>query len=138
MFVMLVIKNGVEVAWPGQDIVERTGDLLLLAALVYVAYEYRKHARLRPDRRGLTDCVEFYRAQLVHERDLARQSVRYLLPFVPGIALSLLGGIVGTELPLGRRIAVVVSGVMLFLGIAWLNAHTTRKLQKAVDAIAGL
>src|SRR5437867_7749992 len=71
LIVLLMISNTVESVWPGQNIMERAGDLLTVAALFYIAYEYRKHSRFaRPEGPGLTNCVEFYRAHLIHERNL--------------------------------------------------------------------
>jgi hypothetical protein len=132
---VLVVSNVVEVVWPGQDIVERTGDLLMLMALLYIGYEYRKHARTRPERLGQTTCAEFYRSQLAHERDLAAQGRRFLLPFVPGVSVSLADGLLAPGLPTAQKIGVVVAGVLLFVGVAWLNALTARKLQKQIDAL---
>ena len=58
----------------------------------------------------------------------------YLLPFVPGVALALLGR--GLEdRPTSHMIARVASGVVLFVGVAWWNAHTARKLQNDIDAL---
>ena len=138
--IVAVIANTVEVVWPGQDIVERTGDLLTVAALLYISYEYRKHARpkSRPEGLGLTSCVDFYRAQLTHGRNLARQSGRFLLPFVPGVTLSLLGGVLDEGIPTARRVGVAAVGVALFLGVAWLNAHTARKLRREIEALDAL
>jgi hypothetical protein len=70
----------------------------------------------------------------VRQRDLSKDSWGYLLPFVPGVALALLGG--GLEdRPTTHLIAVVAFGVVLFLGVAWWNAHTVRKLQSEIDAL---
>ena len=137
MFILLVISNTVEVLLPGQNIMERTGDSLTLSALFYIAYEYRKHASFawRPERLGLTNCIEFYRARLIHERDLARQSGRYLLPFVPGVGLSVLSGLLDEAVPASRLILFAALGVVLFLGVAWWNAHTARKLQEEIDVL---
>ena len=137
--ILLVIGNAVEVVWPGQHILERAGDLLTIAALLYISYEYRKHRRLAsmPEGVTLTSCIEVYRAQLTHERNLARQSGRYLLPFVPGVTLSLLGGIL-EGLPTLHMIGVAALGVALFVGIASLNAHTARKLQREIDLLDAL
>jgi hypothetical protein len=136
-FILLVSENSVEVVWPGQNVMERAGDLLIVAALFYISYEYRKYARVAssPEGPGLTNCVEFYRAHLTYERNLARQSSRYLLPFLPGVTLSLLSGVIDEGLPMARLIGIAAVGVALFLGIAWWNAHTARKLQKEIDAL---
>jgi hypothetical protein len=137
VLIVLLIASSVEILWPGQDIVERTGDSLTLAALLYIAYEYRKYGRSRPER-GQTSCVEFYRAQLTYERNLAQQSWRFLLPFIPGIALSISGGVLDEGIRASQRISIVVLAVALFLGVAWLNAHTARKYQKEIDAVEAL
>jgi hypothetical protein len=136
---ILVVANIVTAFWPGEHIVERTGDLLTVAAFVYIWFEYRKHLRAasRPERLGLTNSVDFYRAQLVDERNLSRQSRRYLLPFVPGVTLSLLGNVFDGR-PMSRLIGVAVFGVALFLGVAWWNAYTARRLQQQIDALDAL
>ena len=124
-FILLLIKGAVEV-WIQDGMLERAGDLLTMAALVYVAYRYRKQRLAAPPvALGRTNCVDFYRAELVRQRDLSKDSWGYLLPFVPGMALALFGG--GFEnRPTSQLIAIVVFGVALFLGSAWWNAYTAR------------
>lgn len=136
-FILLVIENSVEAIWPGQNIMERTGDLLIVAALFYISYEYRKYARVasRPEGLGRANCVEFYRAHLTYERNLARQSSRYLLPFVPGVTLSLLSGVLNEVVSTARLIGIAAAGVTLFMGIAWWNARSARKVQCEIDAL---
>jgi hypothetical protein len=134
--IVAVIAEVVQV-WYGRDTVERTGDLLTIAAFLYIAYEYRKYSLSIPERLGLS-CVDFYRAQLVHERSLAGQSSRYLLPFVPGVTLSLLHGVIGEGLTTAHRIGVVAAGIALFVGAAWVNARTARKIQREINAIESL
>jgi len=136
-FILLVIENGVEAIWPGQNMMERAGDILIVAALFDIFYEYRKYAGVASSPAGLgrANCVEFYRAYLTYERNLARQSSRYLLPFVPGVTLSLLSGVLGEVVPTARLIGIAASGVTLFLGIAWWNAQSVRNLQRELDAL---
>jgi hypothetical protein len=133
VFILLLIKGALEV-WIQTETLERAGDLLMMAALVYVAYRYRKWRLAAPPvALGSTTCVDFYRAELVRQRDLSKDSWGYLLPFVPGVALALFGG--GLEdRPTSHMIALVALGVGLFLGIAGWNAHTVRKLQHEIDA----
>ena len=40
--------------------------------------------------------------------------------------------------PTSQLIAIIVLGVALFLGVAWWNAHTARKLQNEIDALDAL
>jgi len=135
--IVALIAEVVQV-WLGRDVIERAGDLLTIAALLYIAYEYHKYSQSAPDRLGRTSCVDFYRAQLVYEQNLAGQSIRYLLPFVPGVTLSLLHGVIGEGLTTVHRTGVAVVGIGLFLGVAWLNARATQKLQREIDAINGV
>jgi hypothetical protein len=120
--------------WLQEAVLERAGDLLVMAALVYVAYRYRTQRLAAPPVvLGRTNCLEFYRAELVRQRDLAKDSWGFLLPFVPGVTLAVFGR--GFEnRPTGQIIAIVVLGVALFLGVAWWNAHTARKIQNEIDA----
>jgi hypothetical protein len=134
LVILLVIIEAWQV-WFGDEIVERTGDLLTIAAFVYIAYRYRKHRLAAPPvALGRTNCVDFYRAELVRQRDLSRDSWGYLLPFVPGVTLALLGGSQQTR-PAGQVIALVAFGIALFLGVAWWNEHTARKLQDEIDGL---
>ena len=133
--VVAMIVGTVEAFWPGQGIVERTGDLLTVAAFLYIGYQYRKYARQSaPENPTAMNYAAVYRRQIVFERDLARQGARYLWPFVPGVTLSLLGGSVG-HWSLIRSIGIVAFGVTLFLVIAWVYARTARRLQRELEAL---
>jgi hypothetical protein len=132
--ILMVIAEAWQV-WVNEELLERTGDTLTIAALLYVAYRYRAHRRApRPAALGSTTCVEFYRAELVRQRDLASDSRAFLMPFVPGVTLSLLAGNL-EGFPTFRLIGVAAFGVAMFLGIAWWNAYTSRKRQREIDAL---
>jgi hypothetical protein len=134
LFAVLLIKGALEV-WIQEGILESAGDLLLMAALVYTAYRYRKQRLAAPPvALGRTNCVDFYRAELVRQRALSQDSWGYLLPFVPGLALALLDGVLEARTT-SQLIAIVAGFVGLFLGIAWWNAHTARKLQSEIDTL---
>ena len=134
LFALLLIKGALEV-WTQEGILEKTGDLLLMAALVYTAYRYRKQRLAAPPvALGRTNCVDFYRAELVRQRDLSQDSWGYLLPFVPGLTLAFLDNVLEASTA-SQLIALVAGFVGLFLGIAWWNAHTARKFQNEMDAL---
>jgi hypothetical protein len=134
LFAVLLIKAALEV-WIQEGILEKSGDLLLMAALVYSAYRYRKQRLAAPPvALGRTNCVDFYRAELVRQRDLSQDSWGYLLPFVPGLTLALLDRVVEARTT-SQLIALVAGFVGLFLGIAWWNARTARKFQNELDAL---
>src|SRR6185503_9655752 len=91
LFILLLIKGALEV-WRQTETLERAGDLLLMAALVYVAYRYRQlRLAAPPVALGRTNCREFYRAELVRQRDRSKDSWGFLLPFVPGMAMAVFG-----------------------------------------------
>jgi hypothetical protein len=137
LFTLLLIKGAVEV-WIQEGILEKAADLLLMAALVYTAYRYRKQRLAAPPvALGRTNCVDFYRAELLRQRDLSQDSWGFLLPFVPGLALALLDGVLEARTT-GQLIALVVCGVALFAGVVWWNAYTVRRLQREIDALDAL
>jgi hypothetical protein len=134
LFIVLVISEALQL-WMQEALLERAGDSLTIAALVYVAYRFRRQRMAAPPvTLGRTNVVEFYRAELVRQRDLSKDSWGYLLPFVPGVSLALFGRGLG-ERSLGQTIAVIVFGVALFLGAAWWNSYTARKLQNEIDSL---
>jgi len=136
---LLMVANAVQAVWPGRNMVERSGDLLIVAAFVFMGFLYRRDTRYstQPDGPGEASCLDFYRTLLVRERDFAGQSRRYFLPFVPGVALSLTGGLL--EAPsTPRMVGLALGGIALFLGVNWWNAWTARRLQREIDRIAAL
>jgi hypothetical protein len=79
VFILLLIKGAFEV-WMETETLERAGDLLLMAALVYVAYRYRTlRLAAPPVALGRTNCREFYRTALLRQHDLSKNSWGFLL-----------------------------------------------------------
>ena len=131
---LLIVGNALEV-WIEDAPLERIGSLLTIAAFVYVAFRFRKyHMAAPPAALGRTGSVEFYRAELVRQRDLSSDGWGFLLPFVPGVGLSLFGDGFGDRSP-GQVMAIAACGVALFLGAAWINARSASKLQKQIEAL---
>ena len=134
LFVLLLVKGALEV-WAGPDILERTGDALSVVALLYVAYQLRGYYAVAPRHAtlGLTASIDFYREQLVRQHGLASQPWRYLVAFVPGMALSVFGGAV--DRPLRDQVVLAAFGVAVFVGVAWVNTRTSRKLRRELDSL---
>ena len=138
LFLILFAKNGWEI-WAQDDTLERIGDLLMMAALAYVAYRYREYGRVpsMPASLGSSSCVDFYRKQLIRQREMSSGSWRFLLPFAPALVLIIVG-----RFSQGRSttqvVAMTILAVVLFVGCAWVNARGIRKLQKEIDALEGL
>lgn len=134
LFVLLLIVEAWQV-WMDEEVLERAGDLLTIAAFVYVAYRFRKYGSTASAATlGSSNCVEFYRAELLRQRDLSSDSRGFVLPFVPGVALALFGGGF-SDRPLAQMIAIAAFGVALFVGVALWNAYTTRRLQAEIDSL---
>jgi hypothetical protein len=82
--------------------------------------------------------LEFLRAELIRQRDLLRSVWGwYLLPFVPGLLLILVG--VALERPERRDwLAPGIVAAVTFVGIGLLNQRVARKLQRRLDDLDGV
>ena len=121
--------------WRSPELLERVGDLLTVAAFVYVGYRFRGYATVQsmPAGLGLTASVDFYRTQLARQRDLANKPWRFFAVFIPGVGLSLLGG--ALDQSAARTVALAAAGVALFVTIAWLTRRGARRLQDEIDEL---
>jgi len=121
--------------WRSPELLERVGDLLTIAAFVYVGYRFRGYATapLMPAGLGLTASIEFYRTQLARQRDLANRPWRYFAVFIPGVGLSLLGG--ALDQSAARTAALAAAGVALFVTTAWWTRRGARRLQDEIDEL---
>lgn len=116
-------------------LLERVGDSLTIAAFVYLAYWYRRHAfgHTAPAGPATTRSVEFYRQQLTRQRELSDNPWGYLLPFAPGVGLSLFSS--ALERSPAQNTAVAVFAVALFIGTAWWHKRGARRLQREIDEL---
>ena len=135
---LFAVAIGIE-AWQistPNPLLERTGDLLTIAAFAYLAYWFRRYAPLEaaPGALGRMASADFYRARLERQRDLSSHPWRYLAVFIPGVGLSLFGRM--GERTLEQNAAIAVAGVLLFLGVAWVIRRTGRQLQRELDELA--
>ena len=114
---------------------ERVGDSLTIAAFVYLAYWYRRHAlgQTAPAGPATTRSVEFYREQLARQSELSDHPWGYLLPFVPGVGLSLFGS--ALDRSPAQNTAIAVFAVALFIGAAWWHKRSARRLQHEIDEL---
>ena len=124
--------------WYETNLVMVTGGVLLMLGTLYVVYHLHRwgSARSMPADAALMDCLGFHRAELVRQRDLLRGVWWwYLLPFVPGSALLIIGRAI--ERPDRRLLALGVTAafVVSFTLVGKLNEYGARKLQRAIDAL---
>lgn len=129
----------------------RFGCVLVIAGTLFVVYALHKRgaARTAPAELAFRTCVDFHRKELERQRDLLHSVWWwYLLPFVPGLTVFLLGLFRWTmeqpNAPAHTGVIVVtfaltaVGCAILFVGVGKLNGWAARKLQREIDALDGL
>ena len=135
VLVALIILVEAWQVWRTPELLERVGDLLTIAAFVYVGYRFRGYAtaQMMPAGLGLTSSIDFYRTQLARQRDLANRPWRYFAVFIPGVGLSLLGG--ALDQSAARTAAYAAAGVVLFVTTAWWTRRGARRLQDEIGEL---
>lgn len=135
--------------WKFPDPMIRFGCVLVIAGALFVVYQLQKKgaARAVPAEMAFRDCLEFHRKELERQRDLLRSVwTWYLLPFVPGGAVFLLG-ISQWEMKLlhvPARLVIIAFSLkvafvaLVFIFIGKLNQRAARKLQRKIDALDSL
>jgi hypothetical protein len=132
-------------------ILVRAGCGLLIAGTLFVVYTLHRRGASRTVLAELAfrTCVDFHRMELERQRDLLRSVwTWYLLPFVPGMIVFLLGLFRRTmQLPnapahagvIVTTFTLVAAGcALLFVGVGKLNQWGARKLQREIDALDAL
>lgn len=125
-------------------ILQKLGSGLVVAATVYVAWQlHHRGSALPPDQAGEMPLYAFVRAQLSRQRDALRSVFWwYILPFLPGLALLLIGNgqdpATAAQVPIWQRwVALAVMGAV-FAGVWWINQLGARRLQRRIDEIDAL
>ncbi|HEY7807707.1 MAG TPA: hypothetical protein VIC34_10965 [Croceibacterium sp.] len=125
-------------------ILQKVGSAWIVLAAFYAAWQlHRRGSAMSPGDLGQVPLYQFVRQQLVRQRD-ALKSVFwwYMLPFLPGLAMLMIGN--GQAVPPGGgppiwlrwvSLAVIVG---VFAGIWWLNQLAARKLQRRIAEIDAL
>jgi hypothetical protein len=135
--------------WVFPTLLLRIGCALLIMGTAYVAYQLHRRASARPApaEMGLRNCVEFQRSELERQRDALRAVWSwYLLPFLPGMVIFLIGLFQFTRNvteAAGRpfhTIAAVVGFTLVaacvaivFVVIWQLNRWAAKRLQMQID-----
>jgi hypothetical protein len=129
----------------------RFGCVLVIAGVLFVVYMLQKRgaARIVPAGMSFHNCLDFHRQELERQRDLLRSVwTWYLLPFIPGMAVFLLGLFLRTmklpNAPAHARLVIVAFSLTaafvaaVFIVIGKLNQWGARKLQRKIDALDSL
>ena len=126
----------------------RAGCGLVIAGALFAVFTLHRKgaAQTVPAELAFRTCVGFHRKELERQRDLLRSVwTWYLLPFVPGMIVFLLGLF---ELAMqqphtsehARTIVIVfaltaVGCALVFVGIGKLNQRAARTLQREIDTL---
>ena len=123
---------------------QKIGSALVVLATFYVAWQLHRRASAEPpEKAGTMPLLVFSRAQMVRQRDALRSIFSwYLLPFLPGMVLLLLGSgqdpALAAKTPVWARWFTLALMAGVFAGIWWLNQVAARRLQRHIDATDAL
>jgi hypothetical protein len=135
--VLVVFAYGV-ILWRAPSAAVRIGAALILAATAVVCYRLRVHgsAASLQDNAGIESSLKLYCAQLERQRDLLRSVwLWFLLPFVPGFVVGLIGY---ARAQPNHQPATIVYGVLaliLGIGLHVLNLRAAVRLQQVLDRL---
>jgi hypothetical protein len=134
---LMIVKNVWEV-WVDTDVLERGGDCLMLLALLFIVYRFWRHSRAEvvPSTLGLASCIEHYRARLLRQRELSRDAWAFILPFVPGFGLIIVGRAFEGR-PASQVALLIAVAVAIFAAVLWTIARGRRTIEREIDALTG-
>ena len=120
----------------------KIGALMIALAAIYVSWQLNRVASVSDEDAPADTLVHTHRRALVRQRDALQSVWRwYLLPFVPGMLVFVIGTSIETGESLPRWAAVTSSLVSLgfvtavFVGVWVMNAHAARKLDQEISAL---
>lgn len=131
--------------WKSYALLLRLGSGLVIAGTLYAMYQLHRRASIRPAPAdlGLRTCIEFHRKSLERQRDALRTVWSwYLLPFVPGLAVFVIGSIVNQWIAQGHLGAISIVSpcfmAAMFFAVWRLNRHAAERLQAQIDDLDAL
>ncbi len=122
----------------------RIGAVLIIAAALYVGWKLRQigSASAAPNLASAQTLANHHRDELIRQRDALKSVWRwYLLPFVPGMLVFILGTSfeTGADVPLWVELATSAVSLgfvgAIFYGVHALNAHAANKLEAEIEAL---
>ena len=124
-------------AWSLPSPLIRIASPLTIAAVAFVLWYLHEHgsAQALPPELGTTNAVEFLRGELVRQRDLLQTVWRwYLLPFVPGQAIFVVGAARGRPGPAWAA-GYGFFAAAIFIGGHLLNRWSASRIQKRIERL---
>ena len=122
------------------DVLFRIAFAVLIAGLVYMAYQLRRRASARsmPTDLGAVNSLQFHRAELERQREFISHIWKwYLGPIVPGLLIFTLASALAEPSPHSLGKLALVDAVMASAMIlVWrLNVRAARCLQRSIDEL---
>jgi hypothetical protein len=127
--------------WVVPSGIARIGAALIIAATLFVVRELhvRGAAAALPAGLALQGALDFHRTQLTRQRDLLREVWSwYILPFVPGMLLMLIGFGVAHPERIRFIVAYAVALAGLMIGLHLLNRRAATGIQRRLDELPRL
>jgi hypothetical protein len=125
--------------WIGPTATIRVGASLVVAASLFTARQLRLRVATPPlpTDLALTAALDFYRAQLVRQRDLLRSVWWWgLLPAVPGLLVLQIGQARAHPELISGHIALGVLVIVVMVGVHVLNRRVAARIQRRLDRLS--
>jgi len=141
--VVVVVSFGIY-TFTLEHIFQRIGSAMIVAGTLFAAWQLNRRASaVPPESAGEMPIMDFVRMQMVRQRDALKSIFWwYILPFLPGMTVFLIGNGLDPEMaaktPIWVRWVALTVIVTLLGGVWWLNQHAARKLQGKIDEIDAL
>jgi hypothetical protein len=124
-------------AWVLKITTMRAGCVLIILGTLVMLYQLRKRAAIGtlPNRELASTYVDYFRAELVRQRDALRAIWLWgIVPVVPGLALLVWG--MAENDPSGFPWVPMLALFLVPFGVVvWMNLNVARKLQQKIDEI---
>ena len=138
----LLVPYFARCAWITPLPLMRVGNGLMIAGLLYMAYQLHRRAAAAdvPAEMAWKTCVAFHRAELERQRDALSSVWKwYLGPMVPGMAAIVVAGCMATfpRSTVAGMITLVSAGAVA-AGLWWMarvNRKAAAKIQTQIDAL---
>jgi hypothetical protein len=125
--------------WIGPTATIRVGASLVVVAVLFTAHQLRLRGATVPLPADLarTSALDFYRAQLVRQRDLLRSVWWWgLLPAVPGLLVLQVGQARSHPELITGHSALGVFLIVVMVGVHVLNRHVATRIQRRLDRLS--
>jgi hypothetical protein len=133
LFGFLIIANAATAAFQAST-TEKVGDLMTVAAALYVLTFYLRVREPSPAALGETPSIDFYRDQILRRRAMVKRFWMVALLFLPGMLLSTVGDAFVSPRPLRVYVLLAVGFAVLAVLCEWLNRREARRLSDEYSA----